>query len=87
MSEWDWELTDTARRDFDSLDNHARDRIASKLDEIVTDDWREPSEHLEPLSNITTTIRISPVVHARSSPDVRARLGRCVLGHRCQPAV
>ena len=39
MSEWDWELTDTARRDFDSLDNHARDRIVNKLDEIVTDEW------------------------------------------------
>ena len=39
MSKWDWKLTDTAQRDFDSLDNHARDRILSKLDEIVTDEW------------------------------------------------
>jgi len=35
------------RRDFDGLDEYARDRIASKLDEIVTDEWREPPEHLE----------------------------------------
>lgn len=42
MSEWDWKLTDTARRDFDGLDEHARDRIASKLDAIVTDEWRDP---------------------------------------------
>lgn len=49
MSEWDWQLTDTARRDFDGLDEYARDRIASKLDEIATDEWRDPPEHLEPL--------------------------------------
>ena len=49
MSEWDCELTDTSRRDFDALDDHTRDRIASKLDEIVTDAWRDPPEHLEPL--------------------------------------
>jgi mRNA-degrading endonuclease RelE of RelBE toxin-antitoxin system len=44
-----WELTDTARRDFDSLDEYARDRITSKLDEIATDQWRESPEYLEPL--------------------------------------
>jgi len=38
MSEWDWKLTDTARRDFDGLDEYGRERIASKLDEIVTDE-------------------------------------------------
>lgn len=35
--------------DFAGLDDHARDRIASKLDEIVTDEWRDPPAHLEPL--------------------------------------
>jgi hypothetical protein len=49
MSDWDWKLTDTARRDFDSLDKYGRERIASKLDEIVTDEWRDPPAHLEPL--------------------------------------
>ena len=38
MSKWDWELTDTARRDFDDLDEYGRGRIASKLDEVVTDE-------------------------------------------------
>ncbi|WP_255568243.1 hypothetical protein [Salinarchaeum sp. IM2453] len=33
------------RRDFDSLDDYARDRIATKLDEIVTDEWRDPYYH------------------------------------------
>lgn len=49
MSEWDWELTDTSRRDFDALDDQARDRIASKFDEIVTDEWSDPPDYLEPL--------------------------------------
>lgn len=49
-SEWDWELTDTARRDFGGLDQYARDRIASKLDEIVDDEWRDPTDHLAPLA-------------------------------------
>jgi hypothetical protein len=59
MSEWDWELTDTARRDFDSLDEYARDRITSKLDEIATDQWREPPEYLEPLEGAHTTSSVS----------------------------
>jgi mRNA-degrading endonuclease RelE of RelBE toxin-antitoxin system len=35
--EWDWELTDTADRQFDGLDEYAQDRISSKLDEIVAE--------------------------------------------------
>ena len=61
MSEWDWALTDTARRDFDGLDEHARDRIASKLDEIVTDEWRDPADHLEPLQGTPhQKLRVGP---------------------------
>ncbi|WP_324759549.1 type II toxin-antitoxin system RelE family toxin [Haloarcula sp. GH36] len=61
MSEWDWELTDTACRDFDCLDRHARDRIATKLDEIVTDEWRNLLDHLEPLQGTPNDkLRIGP---------------------------
>ena len=61
MSEWDWELTDTARRDFDSPHEYARDRITSKLDEIATDQWREPPEYLEPLEGAPhDKLRIGP---------------------------
>lgn len=61
MSEWDWDLTDTARRDFEGLDDYARERIATKLDEIVTDEWREPAEHLEPLQGAPhDKLRIGP---------------------------
>lgn len=49
MSKWDWELTDTGRRDFAAIDDYARERIASKLDEVVTDEWRDPTDYLEPL--------------------------------------
>lgn len=52
MSEWEWALTETARRDFDQLDRQSRDRIARKLDAIVDDEWRAPPDHLEPLQGI-----------------------------------
>ena len=67
MSEWDWELTDTGRRDFSQLDDHARDRIVTKLEEIVTDEWREPPEYLEPL---------------QGAPHGKLRVGQFRLGCR-----
>ncbi len=67
MSEWDWELTDTGRRDFSQLDDHARDRIVTKLEEIVTDEWREPPEYLEPL---------------QGAPHDKLRVGQFRLGCR-----
>jgi mRNA-degrading endonuclease RelE of RelBE toxin-antitoxin system len=38
------------RRAHDGLDDYARDRIISKREEVVTDQWREPTDHLEPLA-------------------------------------
>uniref|UniRef100_UPI00351F2E0A type II toxin-antitoxin system RelE family toxin n=1 Tax=Halobacterium hubeiense TaxID=1407499 RepID=UPI00351F2E0A len=32
------------------MTHHVQDRIVSKLDEIVDDPWREPSDYLEPLT-------------------------------------
>lgn len=62
MSEWEWELTVTARPDFDGIDDYARERIASKLDEIVTDEWREPDDYLEPLEGAPhDKLRIGPL--------------------------
>lgn len=61
MSEWESELTDTARRDFDGLDDYAQERIASKLDEIIADEWRSPVEYLEPLEGAPhQKLRIGP---------------------------
>jgi len=51
--EWRWEFTDGCRRAFEGLDEYARERIVSKLDEIVTDQWRDPSDYLEPLRSTT----------------------------------
>lgn len=49
--DWDWELTDRAQDQFDCLDRSVQKQIISKLDEVVTDEWREPPEYLEPLAN------------------------------------
>lgn len=49
-AEWTWELYERAQRQFDRLDPHAQDRITSKLDEIVADEWRDPDDYIEPLS-------------------------------------
>lgn len=59
--EWDWSLTDRGKRDFASLDDYAQERIASKLDEVVADPWREPSDYLEPLQGAPhQKLRIGP---------------------------
>lgn len=48
--EWDWKLTDPAEREYGKLQPHEQERIVSKLDEIVTDQWRDPSDYLKPLT-------------------------------------
>jgi mRNA interferase RelE/StbE len=59
--EWDWQFTDRSRRHFDALDSYAQERIVSKLDEIVTDQWRDPPDYLEPLSGMPhDKLRIGP---------------------------
>jgi len=48
--DWDWKLTDPAERDYEKLQFHEQERIVSKLDDIVNDQWREPGDYLEPLT-------------------------------------
>jgi len=68
MSEdWDWKLTDRSKRQFEALDEYARDRIISKLEEVVTDQWREPTDYLEPLAG---------------APHQKLRVGQFRLGCR-----
>ena len=74
MSRWGWELTDTARRDFDGLDDHARDRLSSKLDAIVTDEWREPVDHLEPLAGAFINSVLEPFGSAVMLTTSRIRM-------------
>lgn len=47
---WDWRFTDPAARELDRLQPHDQERIVSKLDEIVTDQWRDPGDYVEPLT-------------------------------------
>jgi mRNA-degrading endonuclease RelE of RelBE toxin-antitoxin system len=59
--EWDWKLTKTADRQFGSLEDYARERITSKLDEVVGDPWREPMDYLEPLQGAPhQKLRVGP---------------------------
>ncbi len=49
-TEWTWKFTPRAATQFEDLDHHVQDRVVSKLDEIVDDSWRDPSDYLEPLT-------------------------------------
>jgi mRNA-degrading endonuclease RelE of RelBE toxin-antitoxin system len=50
-NDWDWLLTDTAKADLDRRDDYARERIVSQLDEIVSGEWRNPTEDLDALAD------------------------------------
>ena len=54
--EWTWQLRRPAKRTYD------------KLDEIVTDRWREPGDYLEPLTG---------------APHSKLRIGQFRLGTEC----
>lgn len=66
-NEWDWNLADRARRELERLDSYAQERIIDKLDDIVTDQWREPPDFLEPL---------------QGAPHQKLRIGQFRLGCR-----
>jgi len=66
--EWTWQFRTPAKRTYEGLDPHAKDRIRDKLDEIVNDQWRDPDEYLEPLSGV---------------PHSKLRIGQFRLGAEC----
>ena len=47
---WDWEFSPRADDQFARLEPDVQERIVSKLDEVVSSEWREPGEFLEPLT-------------------------------------
>jgi mRNA-degrading endonuclease RelE of RelBE toxin-antitoxin system len=49
--EWSWEFRPPAADAFADLDDDTQERIVSKLDDIVTDEWREPPDYVEPLAS------------------------------------
>lgn len=70
MSEgdWRWEFRAPAKRTYDDLDAHAQNRITDKLDDVVTDQWRDPDDYLEPLTG---------------APHSKLRIGQFRLGVEC----
>jgi len=49
--EWDWEFSPRADDQFAQLESEHQQRIVAKLNEVVTSDWRESADYLEPLTN------------------------------------
>ena len=49
-TEWDWVLAATAKDDLDRRDEYARERIVARLDEVISGEWRNPTENLEALA-------------------------------------
>lgn len=65
---WTWQFRTPAKRTYEDLDEHAKSRIVDKLDEIVTDRWRDPEDYLEPLTG---------------APHSKLRVGQFRLGADC----
>jgi len=47
---WEWRFSTRADDQFARLDAQTQQRIVSKLDEVVTSEWRDPDEFLEPVT-------------------------------------
>jgi len=48
--DWTWEFRPSAADAFAGLDGDVQERIVSKLDDIVADEWRDPPDYVEPLA-------------------------------------
>lgn len=64
---WDWNLSERADDQFSQLDAEIQERIVAKLDEVVSSEWCEPANFLEPVTN---------------SPFRKLRVGNYRLGCR-----
>lgn len=40
--EWDWVLSSRAENQFDQVAEETQERIVSKLDKVVSSEWRDP---------------------------------------------
>lgn len=53
MSEtWAWELSARAADGLDSLDADTQQRVLDKLDDVVSDEFRDPPEFAKPLTGM-----------------------------------
>ena len=48
---WGWEFSPRAEDQIAQLDAEQQQRIIDKLEEVVSSEWREPEDFLEPLTN------------------------------------
>lgn len=48
---WTWELSPRAETQLAQLQSDTQQQIIDKLDEVVSSEWREPDEFLDPLTN------------------------------------
>lgn len=48
--EWTWELSDRAADGLGALDAETQQRILDKLDDVVSDEFREPPDFAKPLT-------------------------------------
>lgn len=48
---WEWAFSPRAEGQFSNLNQDIQERIVSKLDEVVSSEWREPDDYLEPLTD------------------------------------
>lgn len=48
--EWTWELSERAADGLGALDTETQQRILDKLDDVVSDEFREPPDFAKPLT-------------------------------------
>lgn len=48
--EWGWKLSGRAAAGLEALDAETQQRILEKLEDVVTDEFREPSDFAKPLT-------------------------------------
>ena len=46
-------MSSRAEDQFSKLDANTQERIVSKLDEVVSSEWRDPQDYLKPLTGST----------------------------------
>lgn len=48
---WAWMFSPRADDQFEQLNTETQEQITSKLDEVVSSEWRNPEDFLDPLTN------------------------------------
>jgi mRNA interferase RelE/StbE len=48
--EWTWELSERAADGLEALDAETQQRVLNKVDDVVSDEFREPPDFAKPLT-------------------------------------